>query len=472
MRNLMTICALVLVVALAGVAYADVQSVKVSGDITIRGFFRDNYDLKDETKATSTPGQGSADDSAFYMQTTRVQIDADLTDNVSTTVRLLNERDWDADQGANGADDIQLDLSSITFKELFYSPLTVTVGRQEIHLGNDFIIGDFDGSAAGGTGLTATEFSAIKSTDAISAVLDLDPWTITGFIAKVDENTATINDDVDLLGINAGYKLGSYNGEVEVYYIALLDDAAFRYGTTAGKVRSYEEREVYTLGVRGSMDPIDELTVSLEVAKQFGEMRDDVINTGIAGEPNTTQKRDVDGWALQLGADYDVTTLAYPVNVGVEYTYLSGEEKGNDGDFGAWIPMAENQVLGEILEGLIATNGTWLDANDTGSSLGITNINAFALKATVQPTDSVTVGIDVYKYWLDEKPTAVTGSTTAVGRKADDDFGTELDVNVLYDYTEDVSFGLLAAMFLPGDTFTSYNDDEAVQVVGSVNVAF
>ena len=121
MRNLMTICALVLVAALAGAAYADVQSVKVSGDITIRGISRENYDLKDAVKDVTVDNE---DDNAFYMQTTRVQIDADLTDNVSTTIRLLNERDWDA--AANAADDIQIDLSCVTFKELFYSPLTVT----------------------------------------------------------------------------------------------------------------------------------------------------------------------------------------------------------------------------------------------------------------------------------------------------------------------------------------------------------
>ena len=38
--------------------------------------------------------------------------------------------------------DVQLYLASVTMRELLYSPLTVTVGRQVFNYGNGLIMGD------------------------------------------------------------------------------------------------------------------------------------------------------------------------------------------------------------------------------------------------------------------------------------------------------------------------------------------
>ena len=92
MKRLISLCALVLVVALASAAYADVQSVKVSGDITIRAIARENYDLKDETDNLSATAQGSEDDTGYYMSTTRVQIDAFTIHLPDLNERVANRR--------------------------------------------------------------------------------------------------------------------------------------------------------------------------------------------------------------------------------------------------------------------------------------------------------------------------------------------------------------------------------------------
>ncbi len=73
---------------------------------------------------------------------------ADLTDNVSTVVNIVNQRDWNAttfDAGTANAGaefDVELDLAYVQMKEIFYSPLTLTVGRQDLWLGRGFIIGN------------------------------------------------------------------------------------------------------------------------------------------------------------------------------------------------------------------------------------------------------------------------------------------------------------------------------------------
>ena len=103
MRKMILVGLLAFAVALTGTAYAEVQNVKVSGDIDMKAVIHHNYDLKLKQKNENgttggvTPAVTNDDDASFFLQTTRVRVDADLTDNVSTHVRLLNQRFWDAD---------------------------------------------------------------------------------------------------------------------------------------------------------------------------------------------------------------------------------------------------------------------------------------------------------------------------------------------------------------------------------------
>ena len=133
-------CILALAVGLVLPVYAEVQNVKVSGDITERGFYRSEYTTLDDDAGTD-----SSD--AFYTSTVRLRVDADLTDNVSTTVRLLNERNWDS-VGIAGTENIDIDLAYVTFREFLYAPLTATAGRQLLRYGSGLVVGDPDTNAA------------------------------------------------------------------------------------------------------------------------------------------------------------------------------------------------------------------------------------------------------------------------------------------------------------------------------------
>ena len=50
--------------------------------------------------------------------------------------------------------------------------------------------------------------------------------------------------------------------------------------------------------------------------------------------------------------------------------------------------------------------------------------------------------------------------------------GQELDLSANWDYTEDVSFGLLAGWFIPGEVYYDGKADPATDLVGSVKVSF
>ena len=127
-RLTLVLLAAAVVAFIATPAFAAVQNVKVSGDLEIVPLARDCWDLVTQSQ-TATDNQERA-----ILGFLRLGINADLTDNVSVTARLLNEREWDTD--ATDAEDIQLDLAYVTLKEFLYSPLTLTLGRQELHMGS------------------------------------------------------------------------------------------------------------------------------------------------------------------------------------------------------------------------------------------------------------------------------------------------------------------------------------------------
>ena len=172
-------------------AFSAVQNVKVSGDITSYAVWQDELDLNDNSDSCH------ADDHGFLATITRLRVDADLTDNVSATVRLINERVWDGE--SDKSTDVDLDLAYLTMKEMFYSPLTLIIGRQELRYGSALIVGDPDtnASAAGSDSSFESKcpfLSKRKAFDAIRAILDYDPWTIDVIYAKIDEVDEAAND--------------------------------------------------------------------------------------------------------------------------------------------------------------------------------------------------------------------------------------------------------------------------------------
>jgi len=212
MRRLIVVGLLAFAVALTGTAYAEVQNIKVSGDIDLKGVSHQNYDLKAKQRNFSHEGTGGPDnvsnddDESFFLSTVHVQVDADLTDNVSTSVRLLNQRKWD--NHVAGADQISLDTAYVTLKEFLYSPLTIIAGRQDLNYGTGFIVGKgrladpegvFPSTATTGSQSTGREYSVHNSFDAIRAILDFAPLTVEGLISKNNE-TGVLTNDEDLYG--------------------------------------------------------------------------------------------------------------------------------------------------------------------------------------------------------------------------------------------------------------------------------
>jgi hypothetical protein len=506
-RLILLFCAL-FVLAAAMPAFAAVQNIKVSGDILARYIARSDFSLAKDLVGTD-------DNINVFNTVTRVRIDADLTDNVSAVVRLINERNWgEADYasssyGSSGSIDntndtnIQLDLAYVTLKEFLYSPLTLTIGRQELHFGNDMIIGDGVGEpkpniVSGGIGTNQTtnyreatglggvngDLSLRKSFDAIRATLNYDPLVIDLVYAKLRANVIygknniiegqkSSNDDADLYGINAGYKFSDkWNTLMEGYFWSKRSDATVystdSNGNAIGESWSKNKGDdVQVVGARVSTNPMKKLNLQQEFAFQFGERVD---SSGF--------KRDRSAFASQSMAML-TPGWKYEPTMGIIYSYFSGEANwSSTKKYHAWDPMFENQTAGSIINALFPqTNAHNIDVMAKMSPMQDVWLQAdYVVQVLARGLASPTGGVGYVEPPLNDYETA-GGYDFSPHRQY---LGQELDLNLTYNYTEDVQLGLLMGWFWPGTALAKIADDAgslkqrstAAEAIASCKVSF
>lgn len=456
---------LALALAFALPVYAETQNVKVSGSLDAYWFYRGDYDLTN-THNVST--------SNFFMSQTQVEVAADLTDNVSTVINLGNERNWDGAPttvAANGNQyDVFVDLAYVQMKEIFYSPLTLTIGRQDLWWGRGFVLGNNSTAWDQQGSITANEYSIQTAFDAIRATLDFNPWTIDAIYSKINENTVTMEDEHDLYGVNIGYKFAEYNAVVEGYLLVDHDRA----NTTVMTGRRANDTE--TLGGRVQFDPISQMTLGGETAYQWGSYEDPTAGTAAgvaAGNPNyNSNKMKREAWALDLYATYRFD-LTWKPDLTVEYVYFSGQKSANDlsnSKWTSWNSLYRGRFYTAYEDFREWQYGT-AQAGDTNATQ---NSEMIQVKANMKPLDDLLITGSFSYFWSPEKDYTVTGAFPGPYSIAEqsNDIGYEWDLQVTYDYTEDVSFGLLTAWFIPGDKFTAPNDKTATDLVASAKVTF
>lgn len=476
MRNKFML-ALAALIFVSAPAFAAVQNVKVSGDIDTWAINRDNFNLGQKTLTGGNP-VGLESQSLVATQT-RIKIEADLSDNVSTTIRLLNETAWgNANRiigtGGGTASDVSLDQAYATLREFLYSPLTVSVGRQDFVYGNGFILGgNGPNNVAVNTGLNniAKDLSKDNTVnDGVKLIFDYKPLTLDVIYYKNNQRLFTgnaISDKTtsDVYGLNANYQLGdSKNSVVEGYLFARVD------GNDVTTTVTEKGDTLFVPGLRVSTNPVKGLTTSAEVAWQLGNK---TVNAG-----GVDQGENRTAFAYQLMANYAIendSVAKYKPSVSASYTHTSGDKNAgaNSGtddvksakNYSAWDPFAEGQNGGTIYNSLFS----------------LSNLNILSLGAQVTPIEDVVASFAWSNLMADKKyrggnalaisqPDSSTGLTPATtGSKA---LGNEYDVNVNYAYTEDVTLGLSLGWFVAGNTFTGANDSTASQALAHVNVNF
>lgn len=483
-KRLMIFAVAVLALAIAMPAFAAVQNVKVSGDLTVQAVGRDNFGFVSDQGPTVNTVYNYTDDLSGFLSTARLRVDAELTDNVAVVVRLLNERVWD--QEAAATTDIDLDLAYVTLKEFLYSPLNLTLGRQELHFGNDLIIGDPDtNNTATGSGLVAAglanygDLSSRKAFDAIRANLNYTvvdkPLAVDVVYSKINENTFNQVDDVVLYGVNTNYPV-SDNLSTELYFWTREIQPNIGTGAFTNLENKIKTERLHTVGTRVAYTGIENLNLQAEYAAQMGNklidqttMPNEYVATATSARNGAGNRIDhsfvkANAWALQLMGSYALPEVRHTPVLGVSYTHLSGEKADSTQAWNAWDSMYENQLSGTIFNTI----------------LGQTNCDLINLNGSLKPdfVDDLTLAVNWYHILLDEALATGnrSGYTLTNGQlynvTNDKHFGDEVDLGLTYDYTEDVQLGLNVGWLMPGDTLQSNNDETASQAIASMKVTF
>ena len=438
--------ALAIVVAFVAPAFAEVQNVKVGGDIT------SYYEQTTNLNLTKTNTNASSDN--FFMTTTRLYVSADLTDNVQTYVRIINERTWDskfntANDGSDASEEdaVQLDLAYVKLSEFLYSPLTMIIGRQEIKWGSGLVVGNGNPVPNNKLQLRDSFLSARKGFDAARAILNFEPWTIDSFASRIANGSNAFDPAVpsydgrfeNLYGLNVSYVWPS-EWVTEGYYVYNTDK-----DTSVGSDSLFSKVSTVGLRTEGHVKPIDEkLYLEAELAYQFGKY---------------DASRDIKSWAGILGTSYEFANQYKPV-VGVKYDYRSGNKTADTGDYKGWNAKYNDYQIGNIIN-KVWTNGYKSLNSDVRGNGG--NIHAITTTGSVVPMQDVELSLD----WV----WATSDQAIFVGNSKN--IGNEFIGTVKYDYTEDVTMSLMGSVFDPKGAFrTTTEKEKAYEVIGSVAVEF
>lgn len=383
-----TLLAVALIAGLGGVAFAELQNVEIGGSIRIRG----NYFNMD-----------SLGDDSFIEQRTRLNVKADFTQDVSAFVEFDYYDIWGEDfrslylTGADfrgGLNDVELYQAYIEARNLWGSPLSARVGRQELALGNQFLVGVKDVSAV----FPGQSFDALRLTFANDLV------SIDAIAAKLVENYGDFGeDDVDFYAVYGSY-IGLEDVTLDAYWMFVRDDEGLLANVLNGTTV-----DLHTIGLRGA-GVIGGFDFELEAAYQFGDV-DGVPSA--CPFPFGTADVEFDEFAINAEMGYTFDASWQP-RIFARFVYLGG----GDPDNSLWsndYTMPFNRLFSNV------------EYSEVLDQTALSNVLVYSLGMQALVTESLEMKVVGSYYQADEEYLNVG-----------DDLGWEVGLYADYYYSEDL----------------------------------
>ena len=433
------VLAAVLVAGLCVPVFAELQNVEIGGSLRIRGnYFNMNYSrvvggfYYDGSYNVETFGRH-----AFIEQRTRLNIKADFTQDVSAFVEFDYYNWWGEDFRSNyltgsdyrsGSNDVELYQAYIEAKNLWGTPLSMRVGRQELSFGNEFLVGVNDVSHA----FTGLSFDALRLTFA-NDVMSLD-----AVAAKLYESLGDFaEDDVDFYALYGSYT-GIEDVTLDAYWMFIRDDAGY-----VERFIDIDGADLHTIGLRGA-GVIGGFDFELEAAYQFGDV------DGVASAcPFGFGEADVDIDALALNAELGYTfDASWQPRLFARFAYFDGGEP----DTSCWsndYTLPFNRLFSNV------------EYSEFIDQTALSNVLVYSLGMQAMVTETLELKLVGSYYQADEDYFGV-----------DDELGWEIGFYADYQYSEDLAIragyahffgqeGLNAALIADnGLTFWPGNEDD------------
>ncbi len=422
MRKMMVV--LLAALMLFGVSFAvkaEVQNVRLGGDIRTRMYYAKNVNTVDLEEDR---------DDFFFRQRTRISAEADLTDNVWIVSTVEADGVW-GQQVVNSDGkkvdnnwDVNIAEAYIQLSEIIYSPWTTKIGRQYLNYGRGFLISEREWEY---------KFDAWRN------IFDFFPWTIDLFYSRLVESDPAGagfdepkgGDDEDLFGINMNYQADLWT--MEGYVFGKRDQFDEEYGD--------DKQAPIAVGFRLDASPVEAFDIWGEFAYELGKYQ----TVGMA------EDQDIRAFGFDIGMVY-VFDVTWEPAFALSYTFGSGD-KGDDATNPAekmFDPMFNYNYYGYAY------------------SPKLSNIGILNAQVSILPSDSTTFILDFYYYSQNEdaamsmgNPDMDNGGVSAVTNGTDSNLGMELDGIIEYDYTEDVSLQVVGAWFKAGKAYDLPTNDES-----------
>lgn len=410
--RLSTVIIAALVLSIGSVAFAELQNVEVGGSIRIRGNY---YDFDD------------AAESAYVEQRTRLSVKADFTQDVSAFIEFDYYNVWGEDfrslylTGADfrgGVNDVDLYQGYIEARNMWGTPLSMRVGRQELALGSQWLVGVNNVSSR----FTGLSFDGLRVTFAN------DVATVDAIVAKLSDSLGDFgDDDVDLYALYGSY-IGIEDVTLDAYWMFIRDDQGLIGGLLDGTTI-----DLHTFGLRGA-GVVGAFDFELEAAYQIGE---------IDGVPNPwfrifDREADVDYNELGINAELGYTfDMSWQPRVFAGAAYFGG----GDPDDSCWnndVDMPFNRLFSNV------RYTEFLDIQQT-----LSNAMIFKLGVQAMPTECLEMMLAATYVMADEE--GPDRGWWLWRDSADDVLGLELGLYGTYHYSEDLVMRAGYAHFFADD---------------------
>jgi len=391
----------------------------------------------------------------------RIQIKAELADGVTAVFTPQAVGVWgEGGQGlgldSNSTGDVYMHEAYMLLANPFgIENVIVKMGRQEVNLGNQRLVGAVGWSQAG------------RSLDGILVGYVAGDYGLAGFFY------GKLNDEAT--GTGPWLKQGNKDYDIDLYVATWQGNfKPFGFGGT------YEITDIYvnpttnyskTLDIDGDGNA-DQLGIDINVNTLYGRVTpvfdtdfakiklnvEAAVQTGNA-DIEGGRSLDFNGYFFSIGGGATFADVTWSPDIFIGYDYYSGDDDPNDNDIDAFwsvLPTA-HKWLGHA--DVVWVNTPFYQFNGKGLVNVILQNNAKGVqdlyfKVGVKPANKIAAHFDFHYFTAAEDVTLNDGST-------DDSIGWETDLAVKYKYSKNLCLTLGWDHFDPDDAMEAVkgNDD-------------
>lgn len=284
-------------------------------------------------------------------------------------------------------------------------------------------------------------------------------WNLRSFIAQTIPHEDNVDTSVP------GWKKGSDRTyyALEATYLGIPDHGLYGYILIQQDKSNAEPQDpphnytynsgYFGLGSQGKLTP--RMHYWVEIIKE----------TGRSHIYDTTEKKRIDAWAGDFGVSYDWEVYSHP-NFSIEYAFGSGDSSRTN---------VTNTLSGNTSR--VDNNFLYFGYLPAGYAFSgrLSNLHFYKLGALFKPLEkhhffrNLTLGIDYYKYYKDEKAGGIYDTDATLNSY---DIGREIDLNISWQVLSDLSWSFQYGYFGPGKAYPDSADTPETYLSISTTVTF